>query len=74
MPLVPAVQKGYKALQDAKYNSFKKFTHKKLDIKEQDIKDNPTAEILNDLDDEKVEKLVNTAGNIIMERNGIKRK
>ena len=74
LPLVPAVQKGYKALQDAKYNSFKKFTHKKLDIKEQDIKDNPTVEILNNLDDEKVEKLVNTAGNIIMERNGIKRK
>jgi hypothetical protein len=74
LPIVPAVQKGYKALKDTTYNAFKNFTHKKLDIKEQDIKDKPTSEILNELNDEKVEELVNAAGDIIMERNGMLKK
>ena len=70
LPFVPAIQKGYKAVRDAVYEGGKKVIHKIFNVKEEEIQKNEVPEVLKNISEDEVQKLVETAGDIVVEKTG----
>ena len=70
LPLVPAIQKGNKKLNDLKYNIGKGAIHKGLGIKEGDVEVKPASEALDSLTDENVGKVTQAITDKLIEKQG----
>ena len=68
-PLIPIVQKGYKAMRKFKYNLGKKIIHKGLDIKDEDLNVKPTNEVLDSFSNEEIESTTKTMSEYIMKKH-----
>lgn len=70
LPVVPAIQKGNKKLNDIKYDLGRSAIHKGLDIKDDEINEKPASHALDSLTDEAVSEVTKNVADKVIEKMG----